>query len=86
MKWLEEWGEREGEVKHIVAVLSSTSLLMFCWRYTEMPWIKWMTSLEGVSSSNRWECFHGPQTESYESETSTASCSSTAYKGIALFR
>jgi len=54
VKWLEEGGEREGEVKHIVSALSSTSLLMFCWRCTEMLWIKWVTFLEGVSGSNRW--------------------------------
>jgi hypothetical protein len=54
VKWLQEWGEREGEVKHIVSVLSSTALPMFCRRCTEMPWIKRMTFLEGVSGSNRW--------------------------------
>ena len=54
VKWLEEGGEREGEVKHIVSVLSSASMPMFCRRYTEMPWIKWVTFLEGVRSSNRW--------------------------------
>ena len=54
VKWLEERSEREGEVKHIVSVLSLISVPMFCWRCTEMLWIKWVTFLEGVSGSNRW--------------------------------
>ncbi len=43
VKWLEEGGEREEEVKHILSVLSSISMPVFCRRCTETPWIKWVT-------------------------------------------